>query len=95
METPKTNASNLYLVNYIATGSISKEHSSNSISHSRHLSGEGREATSKQLEFSSPSNLHYSLFAHSQNLSVAKKGNFNYSGFRLMWAHRSSTFRPH
>ena len=29
METPQTNASNLYLVNYIATGSISKEHSSN------------------------------------------------------------------
>ena len=78
METPQTNASNLYLINYIATGSISKEHSSNSISHSRHLSGERREATAKQLEFSSPSNLHYSLFAHSQNLSVAKKGNFNY-----------------
>ena len=78
METPQTNANNHYLVTYIATGSISKEHSSNSISHSRHLAGERREATAKQLEFSSPSNLHYSLFAHSQNLSVAEKGNFNY-----------------
>ena len=78
METPQTNANNHYLVTYIATGSISKEHSSNSISHSRHLSGERREVTAKQLEFASPSNLHYSLFAHSQNLSVAEKGNFNY-----------------
>ena len=57
METPQTNASNLYLVNYTATGSISKEHSSNLISHSRHLSGDRREATAKQLELSSPSNL--------------------------------------
>ena len=39
---------------------------------------EREEATAKQLKFASPSNLHYSLFAHSQNLSVAEKGNFNY-----------------
>ena len=34
METPQTNASNLHLVNYIATGSISKEHWSNSLRNS-------------------------------------------------------------
>ena len=52
------------------------KHSPNSISHGRHLSGKRREATAEQLEFSDPSNLHYSLFTHSQNVFiVAEKGN--------------------
>ena len=78
METPETLENKGSRIKYVVTGSISMEHFSNRCSYSRHLVGDNREVVAKQLENSSPSNYHYSLFTDSEKISVAKHGNFNY-----------------
>ena len=78
METPETLENKGLRIKYVVTGSISMEHFSNRCSYSRHLVGDNREVVAKQLENSSPSNYHYSLFIDSEKISVAKHGNFNY-----------------
>ena len=78
METPETFKNKGLRIKYVVTGSISIEHFSDRCSYSRHLVGENRDVVAKQLEKSSPSNYHYSLFPDSEKVSVAKHGNFNY-----------------
>ena len=81
MEKPETFKNKGLIIKYVVTGAISKEHFPHRCSYSRHLVGENREVVAKQLEKSSPSNYHYSLFTDSEKVSVAKHGNFNYLYF--------------